>query len=52
MLLVPWGFTRARPADFDDLINIANKAKNAIAKVHGTEYKVGPATELLYPTTG
>ncbi|XP_058794270.1 carboxypeptidase A2-like [Phymastichus coffea] len=52
MLLVPWGFTRSKPPDFDDLMNIANKAKKAIAKVSGTEYKVGPAAELLYPTTG
>ncbi|XP_001602586.2 carboxypeptidase A2-like [Nasonia vitripennis] len=52
MLLVPWGFTRTRPADFQDLMNIATKAKKAMAKVHGTDYKVGPAAELLYPTTG
>ncbi|XP_014230662.1 carboxypeptidase A2-like [Trichogramma pretiosum] len=52
MLLVPWGFTRTRPADFNELMNIANKAKQAIHKVHKTEYRVGPAAELLYPTTG
>ncbi|XP_023248304.1 carboxypeptidase A2-like [Copidosoma floridanum] len=46
------GLTRTRPADFDDLMNIANKAKKAIAKVNGIEYRVGSAAELLYPTTG
>lgn len=52
MLLVPWGFTYTRPADFDNLMNVATKVKKAMAKVHGTEYRVGPAAELLYPTTG
>ena len=52
MLLVPWGFTRNKPKDYKDLFNIATKVQEAIQRVHKTEYKVGEAAELLYPTTG
>uniref|UniRef100_A0A0C9RW39 CBPB_3 protein n=2 Tax=Fopius arisanus TaxID=64838 RepID=A0A0C9RW39_9HYME len=52
MWLVPWGHTHAKPADYAELAKIARKAAKAIAKVHGTAYKVGSSADLLYPTTG
>ncbi|XP_012262766.2 carboxypeptidase A2-like [Athalia rosae] len=52
MLLIPWGYTRSRPSDFDELENVARKATNAMLKVHGTEYQVGASPDLLYPTSG
>lgn len=52
MWLVPWGHTRSKPSDFSDLMNVARKAINAIAKVHGTNYQLGPAAELMYPISG
>ncbi|KAL0119099.1 hypothetical protein PUN28_009600 [Cardiocondyla obscurior] len=33
-------------------MNVARKAINAIAKVHGTNYQLGPSAELMYPTSG
>ncbi|KAG5343280.1 CBPB Carboxypeptidase, partial [Acromyrmex heyeri] len=52
MWLVPWGYTRSKPSDYSDLMNVARKAINAISKVHGTNYQLGPATELMYLTSG
>ncbi|XP_039310981.1 carboxypeptidase B isoform X2 [Solenopsis invicta] len=52
MWLVPWGYTRSKPSDYSDLVNVAKKAINAIAKIHGTNYQLGPAAELMYPISG
>lgn len=52
MWLVPWGHTRSKPSDYSDLVNVARKAINAIVKVHGTNYQLGPSAELMYPTSG
>ncbi|XP_046604830.1 carboxypeptidase A4-like [Neodiprion virginianus] len=52
MWLVPWGYTKIRPPDFEELANVARKATSAILKVHGTQYQVGASPELLYPTSG
>ncbi|CAK9813043.1 Carboxypeptidase A4 [Anthophora plagiata] len=52
MWLVPWGYTYLRPPDYWELANVAKKAIGAIAKVHGTDYQLGPSSDLLYPTSG
>ncbi|XP_078032725.1 carboxypeptidase B [Augochlora pura] len=52
MWLVPWGYTYSKPSDYSDLANAAKKAINAISKVHGTDYQLGPSSDLLYPTSG
>ncbi|XP_020278332.1 carboxypeptidase B-like [Pseudomyrmex gracilis] len=52
MWLLPWSHTRSKPADYSDLMNVAKKAINAITKVHGTHYQIGPTTDLMYPTSG
>nr|XP_012229445.1 PREDICTED: LOW QUALITY PROTEIN: carboxypeptidase B-like [Linepithema humile] len=52
MWLVPWGYTRSKPSDYTDLVNVAKKAINAIAKVHGTHYQIGSMADLMYPTSG
>ncbi|XP_076644229.1 carboxypeptidase B [Halictus rubicundus] len=52
MWLVPWGYTYSKPSDYSDLANAAKKAINAISKVHGTNYQLGPSADLLYPTSG
>lgn len=52
MWLVPWGHTRSKPSDYSDLMNVAKKAINAIAKIHGTHYQLGPVADLMYPTSG
>ncbi|XP_025269058.1 carboxypeptidase B [Camponotus floridanus] len=52
MWLLPWSHTRTKPSDYSDMINVAKKAINAIAKVHGTHYQLGPVTDLMYPISG
>ncbi|KAL6429911.1 hypothetical protein ACFW04_007638 [Cataglyphis niger] len=52
MWLLPWGHTRSKPSDYSDMINVAKKAINAITKVHGTHYQLGPVTDLMYPISG
>ncbi|KAG8250451.1 hypothetical protein J6590_101274 [Homalodisca vitripennis] len=52
MWLVPWGYTRSRVKDYDDLVYVGRKAIEALKKVHGTEYDIGTSTSLLYPTSG
>ncbi|KAI4504466.1 hypothetical protein M0802_000016 [Mischocyttarus mexicanus] len=52
MWLSPWAYVRNNPADYSELTNVARRAVNAIAKVHGTNYQAGPAADLLYPTSG
>ena len=52
MWLVPWGYTSKRAGDYEDLMSMGRKAVEALHRVSGTQYKVGPATSLLYPTSG
>lgn len=52
MWLLPWSHTRTKSSDYSDMINVAKKAINAIAKVHGTHYQLGPMTDLMYPISG
>ncbi|XP_012270225.1 carboxypeptidase B-like isoform X2 [Orussus abietinus] len=52
MWLVPWSYTRAKPSDYSELVNVAKKAADATAKIHGTRYKVGSSSELLHPISG
>lgn len=52
MWLSPWAYVKESPADYSELTNVARRAVNAIAKVHGTHYQAGPAADLLYPTSG
>lgn len=48
----PWGYTIELPDDHDDLIEAGNIAVNALAAVHGTTYTVGPASHILYTSSG
>nr|XP_031827673.1 carboxypeptidase B-like [Nomia melanderi] len=52
MWLVPWGYTYSKPSDYSELAGAAKKAINAISKIHGTDYQLGPSADLLYPTSG
>lgn len=51
-ILYPWGYDRFVPPDHQELQNVALKAAQAIRKVSGISYKVGPAANTLYPAAG
>ncbi|XP_014243896.1 carboxypeptidase B-like [Cimex lectularius] len=40
-LIFPWGWTYERPADYDDLYRVADRARNAMEKVWGHRYTIG-----------
>ncbi|CAF0747889.1 unnamed protein product [Brachionus calyciflorus] len=48
----PWGFTTILPSDFEDLVQKAKIATNAIKSVNGSEYQIGPSSSLLYMSSG
>ncbi|XP_076325169.1 carboxypeptidase B-like [Tachypleus tridentatus] len=50
--LTPWGWTSNLPDDYNDQYDLANVAVNALKSVHGTKYKIGSSTNLLYIATG
>lgn len=52
MWLVPWGYTSKKTGDYDDLMNMGRKAVDALNRVSGTQYQLGPSPSLLYPTSG
>ncbi|XP_071439408.1 carboxypeptidase B-like [Hetaerina americana] len=52
MWLLPWGFTKTAPDDYNDLMEMGRTAVDAIAKVGGTKYDIGGATSLLYHSSG
>ncbi|PSN48354.1 hypothetical protein C0J52_08084 [Blattella germanica] len=52
MWLLPWGYTNKKAGDHEELMNMGRKAVDALNRVSGTQYKLGPATSLLYPTSG
>jgi len=52
MLLVPWGYGRQKPADYNELYNLGAKGKAALEATYGTQYKLGTAPDLLYSASG
>ena len=52
MWLLPWRYTNKKAGDYDDLMSMGRKAVDALNKVSGTLYQLGPAPSLLYPTSG
>jgi murein tripeptide amidase MpaA len=52
MWLIPWGYTNKKAGDYDDLMSMGKKAVDALNRVSGTLYQLGPAPSLLYPTSG
>jgi hypothetical protein len=52
MLLVPWGYGRQKPADYNELYNLGMKGKTALERTYGTRYRLGTAPDLLYSAAG
>lgn len=50
--LTPWGYTSDLPEDYDDLMDVAKEATKALSEVHGTQYRLGSSTNVLYVATG
>lgn len=52
LILYPWSYSSKSVSNHKELQNIAELAKEAIQKVHGTSYVVGPSNIVLYQSSG
>lgn len=50
--MFPYAYSDARVPEYDQLMNISLRAKEAIQKVQGTVYKVGPISKTIYQVSG
>ncbi|XP_052128079.1 zinc carboxypeptidase-like [Frankliniella occidentalis] len=52
MILFPWGCCTEPSADHDELMEIGTRAANALERVHGTKFVVGPISTTIYMAPG
>ncbi|KAM4677539.1 carboxypeptidase A1-like [Discoglossus pictus] len=52
MLLFPYGFTPELAPDHEELNNLAKKAADALASLHGTKYTYGTTIATIYRADG
>jgi len=51
--MTPYGYSATiLPPDYTEMMEVANKALNALTAVNGTEYLAGSAAQILYPSSG
>ena len=50
--MTPWGYTNALPPNYNKMMEVADKATRALTRVHGTRYRTGSSTNLLYAASG
>lgn len=52
LILLPYGYTKNKSSNYDELFQVGQKAANALKAKHGTNYKVGSSADILYATSG
>ncbi|XP_010859357.1 PREDICTED: carboxypeptidase O [Bison bison bison] len=52
LILVPYGYTKNKSNNHEELIQVGQKAANALKAKHGTNYRVGSSADILYATSG
>ncbi|EDM15255.1 carboxypeptidase A2 (pancreatic) (predicted), isoform CRA_b [Rattus norvegicus] len=52
LLMFPYGYKCTKPDDFNELDEVAQKAAQALKRLHGTSYKVGPICSVIYQASG
>ncbi|XP_006205284.2 carboxypeptidase O [Vicugna pacos] len=52
LILLPYGYTTNKPSNHEELIQVGQKAANALKAKHGTNYRVGSSADILYATSG
>ncbi|XP_065669272.1 carboxypeptidase B isoform X2 [Hydra vulgaris] len=50
--MTPWGYTTELPKDYKEQMRVASAAVKALYNKHGTVFKVGPSSVIIYPTSG
>ncbi|XP_036609220.1 carboxypeptidase O [Trichosurus vulpecula] len=51
-ILTPYGYTKKRPRNYAELIRIGQKTAKELKAKHGSNYKVGSSSEMLYSLSG
>ncbi|XP_058520271.1 carboxypeptidase O [Ochotona princeps] len=51
-ILLPYGYTSNKPSNYEELIQVGQKAANALKAKHGTNYRVGSSADILYSSSG
>ncbi|XP_021496979.1 carboxypeptidase A2 [Meriones unguiculatus] len=52
LLMFPYGYKCAKPDNFAELDELAQKAAQSLKRLHGTSYKVGPICSVIYQASG
>ncbi|NXM71557.1 CBPO Carboxypeptidase, partial [Serilophus lunatus] len=52
LILTPYGSTTKPPSNNEELMQVGNKAAVALKGKHGTSYKVGSTSSILYSNSG
>ncbi|XP_062054208.1 carboxypeptidase A2 [Lepus europaeus] len=52
LLMFPYGYKCTKPEHFDELNDVAQKAAQSLASLHGTKYEVGPICSAIYQASG
>ncbi|XP_008576764.1 PREDICTED: carboxypeptidase O, partial [Galeopterus variegatus] len=51
-ILTPYGYTKNKTSNHEELIRVGQKAANALKAKHGTNYTVGATSHVLYDVSG
>ncbi|XP_012624577.2 carboxypeptidase O [Microcebus murinus] len=52
LILTPYGYTQNKSSNHEELIQVGQKAANALKAKYGTNYRVGSSADILYSTSG
>ncbi|KAM5228732.1 carboxypeptidase O [Ctenodactylus gundi] len=52
LILTPYGYTKNKSSNHEELIQVGQKAANALKAKHGANYRVGSSADILYYTSG
>ncbi|XP_023397824.1 carboxypeptidase O [Loxodonta africana] len=52
LILAPYGYTKNKSSNHEELIEVGEKAANALKAKHGMTYRVGSSADILYSTSG
>ncbi|XP_053453878.1 carboxypeptidase O [Nycticebus coucang] len=51
-ILTPYGYTKNKSSNHEELIQVGQKAANALKAKYGTNYRVGSSADILYALSG
>ncbi|KAL5019820.1 hypothetical protein ScPMuIL_002712 [Solemya velum] len=52
LIMIPNGYIRTKPDDYDEVKRVADAAQKALKAIHGKSYRVGTPPDILYAATG